>query len=319
MAKVLINGIAIIFTPAIEKYMSEITPTWDHYRSFLSVVREGSLSGAARALDLTQPTVARHISQLEAALGGLHLFTRSPQGLTPTDAALRLLPHAEAMASASEALVRAAAGDDGQPSGVVRIAASDVIGAEVLPAILRDIRAQYPQLVFEIVLSNRATDLLRREADIAIRMTRSTQKALVARKAGDITLGFHAHPDYLKAHGTPAGLEDFPDHSIIGFDRDRDTARLVEQGGLPVSRETFAYRIDNQIAQLAAIRAACGIGICQTPLARRKPELIRLLPEVFSLPMESWITMHEDLRSDRRMRLVFDHLHAAIAAYAATS
>ena len=291
--------------------------SWDLYRSFLGVLREGSLSGAARTLGLTQPTLARHVDQLERALGGARLFTRSPQGLQPTAVALRLAPHAEVMASSVEALVRAAAGDDAALSGVVRISASDVIGAEVLPAILRDMRAAHPGLIFEVVLSNAATDLLRREADIAIRMARPMQKALVARRAGNVVLGLHAHPDYLAVRGTPRTIEDLDGHDVVGFDRDRVAAAIVATTGLPLDRGRFMIRADNQIAQLAAIRAGCGIGICQVELARRPPRLVRLLAGEVSVPLETWIVMHEDLRGDPRMRAAFDHLHRAMSAYAA--
>lgn len=296
--------------------MGKSPPTWDHYRSFLAVLRAGSLSGAARALGLTQPTLARHVDQLETALGGARLFTRSPQGLAPTAAAARLASHAEVMAASAEAIERAAVGDEAALTGVVRVTASDVIGSEVLPAVLRDARALYPGLVFELVLSNEAADLLRRDADIAVRMLRPTQQALVAKRAGAVTLGLHAHPDYLAAHGTPDSLDDLEGHAIIGFDRDPAAARLVEGVGLPLARDMFAYRIDDQVAQLAAIRAGCGVGLCQVGLARRAPRLIRLYPDV-AIPLEVWITMHEDLRADRRMRAVFDHLHAAMTAYAA--
>lgn len=297
--------------------MSKTASTWDHYRSFLSVLHKGSLSGAARALGLTQPTVARHIDQLEGALGGTRLFTRSPQGLMPTEVAGRLVPHAEAMASAADALVRAATGDAATLSGVVRVSASEVIGGEVLPAILRDLRAEHPQLAFEIVLSNTTSNLLGREADIAVRMTRPTQKALVAKRAGTVMLGLHAHPDYLAVRGTPKRPEELSAHTLIGFDRDPVAPRIIEASGLALTREMFAFRLDDHRAQLAAIRAGCGLGLCQTGLAAHAPRLDRVLSEDVAIPLETWITMHEDLRSDPRMRLTFDHLHQAIAAYAA--
>jgi len=295
--------------------MSMTEPTWDHYRSFLAVLREGSLSAAARALGLTQPTLARHVDQLEAALGGGALFTRSPGGLLPTAAAQRLAPHAEIMAAAAAALVRAASGGQEAQAGIVRITASEVIGTEVLPAMLRDLRGTHPGLVFELVLSNAATDLLRREADIAIRMTRPRQKALVARRVGSVMLGLHAHPDYLAAHGSPGCLADLEGHAVVGFDRDAGAARLLAQSGLPLDQRRFAYRVDDQAAQLAAIRAGCGIGVCQVPLAHRQPLLTRLFGDEVDIPLEIWIAMHEDLRGDPRMRLVFDHLHAAMTAY----
>jgi DNA-binding transcriptional LysR family regulator len=299
--------------------MNAPRPSWDHYRSFLTVLHEGSLSAAARMLGLTQPTLARHVSQLEEALGAVSLFTRSPQGLAPTAAALRLVPHAEAMSAAADALMRAAAGDEAMLSGVVRITASEVVGGEVLPPILRNLRQQHPGLVFEVVLSNATTNLLRREADIAVRMVRPTQKALVTKRAGDIVLGLYAHPDYLAAHGTPKRLEDVAGHAVVGFDRDALSARAIEASGFPLRREMFAYRTDNQLAQIAAIRAGLGIGICHVALAARPPQLVRLFPDEVAVPLDTWIAMHEDLRGDRRMRLTFDHLHRAIAAYAAAA
>ncbi len=141
-------------------------PGWELYRSFLAVLAEGSLSGAARRLGLSQPTIGRHIESLEAALGGLVLFTRSPQGLLPTDAALALEPHVRGMASAAEAVVRTASGEAGEAKGAVRITASEVIGGEVLPPILTDLHEAHPGIVIELVLANHTQDLLRREADI---------------------------------------------------------------------------------------------------------------------------------------------------------
>lgn len=301
---------------AIENYMNESHAAWDHYRSFLAILREGSLSAAARSLKLTQPTISRHLDQLEASLGTGRLFTRAPQGLTPTDAALRLAPHAQAMESAAAALQRSAAGDPSAMTGVIRITASDVIGAEVLPGFLREIRARHPGLVFEISLSNQMTDLLRREADIAIRMTRPVQKALIARRCPNIRLGLFAHPEYLDRHGVPKTTDELKEHVIIGFDRDPSAGRLLKQFGLPLDPAHFTYRIDNQIAQLSAIRQGCGIGFCQIGLAARAPRLTRLLADEIEIPLESWTTMHEDLKGDQRMRLVFDHLHAAMTSYA---
>src|SRR5580704_316405 len=193
-------------------------PDWDLYRSFLAVLAEGSLSAAARRLGLTQPTLGRHIEALEEALGGAVLFTRSPSGLNPTEAALALGPHVEAMAAAAEALLRTASGEIDAARGVVRITTSEIMGAEVLPAILTGFHEQWPEVTIELVLSNRQEDLLRRDADIAVRMARPRQEALVARHVGDVTLGLFAHQRYLAAHGTPTSLADAA-HSAIGFDR----------------------------------------------------------------------------------------------------
>ena len=140
-------------------------------------MHDGSLSGAARRLGLTQPTVGRHIDALEAALG-LTLFTRSPRGLAPTTAALALAPHVEAMAASAAALARTASGEAAADRGVVRVTASEIIGCEVLPPILAAFRAEHPGIAVELALTNRNEDLARRDADIAVRMVRPTQSAL---------------------------------------------------------------------------------------------------------------------------------------------
>ena len=300
----------------IEKYMNMHRPDWTHFRSFLQVAHSGSLSAAARELGLTQPTLARHIEQLEASLG-MRLFTRSPQGLAPTPAGERLVPYAETMNLAADALVRTARGKDEEIAGVVRLSASEIIGAEVLPPILRDIRAAFPRIVFELVLSNATADVLRREVDIAVRNIEPTQQALLARKIGDVELGFYAHKDYLAQRGEPKNTEEVLAHDLIGFDLDQRSTRAVNLDGVEVTRELFTYRMDNQLGQLAALRAGCGIGVCQVPLAARTDGLERIISNVTVFDLPIWVVMHEDVKDDPRMRIVFNRLGAGLEAYLA--
>jgi DNA-binding transcriptional LysR family regulator len=299
---------------AINICMTSPNPDWSLYRSFLSVLRSGSLSAAAREEGLTQPTVGRHIDSLEKALG-VSLFTRSQHGLEPTEAALELAPYAENLEATSAALVRAALGR-ASARGTVRITASEVIGGEVLPPILAELHEAYPELVIELVLSNKTEDLLRHEADIAVRMIRPTQQALVARHVGDIELGLHARRDYLERRGTPASIADLKKHTIIGFDRETAFIRSVRAQGLPIERGMFTLRSDSDLAQLAALRAGFGMGMCQVPLARRSTDLVRVLAKSLSFKLEVWIVMHADLRSSARCRVVADSLAAGLAAYA---
>jgi len=297
--------------------MAHQEPGWELYRSFLAVMREGSLSGAARMLGMTQPSLGRHIRELEETLG-VSLFARSPQGLSPTDLAHALLPHAQAMASASMALRRTASTRHDAMSGVVRIAASDVIGVEVLPPMLAAFRERHPGAVIELSLSNQVENLLRRDADIAIRMGRPAQEALVARRVGSIVLGLYAHKRYVKAHGRPHTLADLASHALIGFDHETPYIRAMRPAGMPYTREHFALRTDNDLAALAALRAGYGIGFCQCGIAQRDPALLRLLGDRFQLSMETWVVMHEDLRRHALMRALYDHLAAALIEYAAT-
>ena len=289
---------------------------WNELRTFREVMRDGSLSAAARRLGLTQPTVGRHIDALEASLG-LALFARSPRGLAPTDAARRLVPLVEDMASASESLARVAAGEVAPDQGVVRVTASDLVGCEVLPPVLASYRAKNPGVAIELALTNRNEDLARREADIAVRMSRPTQNALVARRLGVTRIGLFAHRDYLARFGTPTTLEELAQHRLIGFDRDDRTFRAAGPFARQLRPETFGFRCDNDLAQLAALRAGVGIGGAQELVARRTPELVRVLAQTVVMSLEVWLVMHEDLSATPRIRRLYDHLAEGLLAFLA--
>lgn len=278
-------------------------PSWDLYRTFAAVLREGSLSAAARVLGLTQPSVARHVEALDGTL-----FLRSQRGLSPTDRALTLQPYAEDMLATAAALLRTASADRGAVAGTVRITASDVVATEHLPPVLAAMRRRYPGLSMELVASDTIDDLLQRRADIAIRMVEPTQQALVARKLGVLPLGLYAHRDYLALRGIPGSIAALAEHDLIGVDSNGSFARAV-LGALPgLAHADFALRVDNTVVQLAAIRAGFGIGICQEVLAARDATLERVLPDAFAFDLPLWIVMHEDLRSNARYRAVFDAL-----------
>lgn len=294
--------------------MAGADPGWDLYRSFLAVLRDGSLSAAARTLGLTQPTIGRHVDALEEVVG-TQLFVRSRHGLAPTDAALELRPHAEAMASTAAALLRAASGAGGKVAGTVRIAASEVIGVEVLPPILAGLGQRHPGVVLELALSNDVADLLRRDADIAIRMVEPRQQALVATRVGTIRVGLHAHRRYLRRAGTPRTFEELGGHALIGFDRESAAIRGVQKLIPVLKRGLFTLRADSDLAQLAAIRAGYGIGACQTALAARSRHLMRVLPEAFEFGIDTSVVMHEDLRGNGACRAVYDALVAGLKAY----
>jgi len=284
---------------------------WELYRSYLSVLQEGSLSAAARALGVAQPTLGRHIATLEKSLG-LTLFTRSHLGLLPTEAALALKGFAEEMNSTAAAMKRAAESQGAGIKGTVRITASEVMGVEVLPPIVAQLQNEHPALKIELVLTNRVQDLLRREADIAVRMTPPKQDLLIARRVGMVEVGFHAHQTYLNEHGTPNSLQDLAQHVLIGFDEETPFVRTARKA-LPVwRRDAFTLRTDNDLAQLALIRSGAGIGICQVVLAKRDPQLVRVLPNHFAFSMETWLTMHEDLRHSPRCKITFDALLAGL-------
>ncbi len=293
--------------------MSKRAPGWDLFETFLAVFRTGSLSAGARQLQTAQPTVRRRIETLEHSLGQT-LFTRSPAGLLPTDAARNILSYAEGMAAIAEAGVRAVSATDGAYTGTVRVTCSEVVGVEVLPPLLAPLLARYPALEIELVATNAVENLLRRDADIAVRMTRPTQSGLVARRVGTIAIGLYATDDYLSRLGTPRSVRDLGGHVLIGRDRDDTLDRLL-LNIVPDGALGFGFRSDSDLVQLAAIRAGVGIGVCQIALAATSNRLRRVLPQI-RFDLDAWLVMHEDLRATARVRLLFDHLVAVLIDYA---
>ena len=293
--------------------MNGATPDWTLAHSFLEVMRGGSLSAAARRLDIAQATVRRHIESLETIIG-TPLFLRTPSGLTPTEAAHAAMPHAEALEAGVAALARSAR-DAGGIAGTVRVTCSEIVGAEVLPAILRDLLDAHPTLEIELVPSNIVQDLIRRDADIAVRMTRPTQAAIVARKIGTVALGLYAHATYLAGKASIARPADIAQCRLIGEDRDTQLAGVLRRFGIDDPR--FSFRSDSHVAQLAALRAGAGIGVCQRPIAARDPALIAILPNR-QVELDLYLAMHEDLRAAPRVRTVFDALAVGLTAYLAS-
>lgn len=294
--------------------MTKPSASWDLYRTFLDVVADGSLTGAARRLGLTQPTAGRHIDSLEQSLG-VSLFTRSQRGLTPTPAALALMPHAQAMAAAEAAMKRTASGAAGVELGCVRVTASEMVACEVLPSLLAQFCRSHPAIEVELSVGNRVQDLLRRDSDIAVRTGRPTQTALIAKRLGVAHIGLFAHRAYIEAHGCPESLEDLEHHRLIGFDTDDTAFRAVATQGHAITRTTFRFRTDSDPVQLAAMRAGVGICGCQTRIAAQAVDLVPVLPDIIRYRLEFWLVMHEDQRKSRPIKLMFDHLAKSLGNY----
>ncbi|BCG92418.1 LysR family transcriptional regulator [Mesorhizobium sp. 131-2-1] len=294
--------------------MTEID--WNLIKSFVTVAETGSLSSAARKLAASQPTLGRHIAELEQALG-VTLFRRGRSGYALTEAGSVLYERGKAVSEQASAFSLLALGSVEAIEGTVRIAASEVVAAYVLPDITARLGVEEPGIEVEIVASNQVENLLRRDADIAVRMVKPAQNELVARKVADIPLRFCAAKAYLDRRGRPKQPGDLADHLLVGFDRSDEIVRGLNTFGIPVNRGSFRFRTDNQIVLWEAVRAGNGIGIGQQPLAERDPSLELLLP---GLPLPSlpvWLAMHRDVRSSVRIRRVADFLHEELKRYSA--
>jgi DNA-binding transcriptional LysR family regulator len=253
---------------------------------------------------------------LEHALG-VTLFRRGRSGYALTEAGATLFERGKAVSEQASAFSRLALGSVEAIEGTVRIAASEVVAAYVLPDMTARLGIEEPGIEVEIVASNQVENLLRRDADIAIRMVKPAQNELVARKVCDIPLCACAAISYLDRRGRPLGPADLTDHPLIGFDRSDEMIRGFTQFGLPVTRSSFRFRADNQVVLWEAVRAGNGIGLGQEPLADRDPLVEKVLP---GLPLPSlpvWLAMHRDVRSSVRIRRVADFLHEELKRYSA--
>ena len=286
---------------------------WTLIQSFLAALDAGSLLGAARQLKTTQPTLGRHIAELEAQLGTT-LFERTGRGLKATAAALSIAPAAREMEVSALGLAQALARTSEEVAGTVRITASQAVACELLPTVLAAMRLALPLIQVEVVASNAVSNLLRREADIALRMVRPQQSSLVARKIGELAIGAFAHKSYLARRGTPRKLADLLAHDLIGNDADDMILRGIRSYGYDVGKEVFVLRSDDQVLHWQAVRAGLGIGFVSQYVARSDPQVLRVLPSLRTPALPVWLTVHREIRSSRRIRQVYDFLASAVAA-----
>lgn len=284
---------------------------WALIPSFLAALDRGSLMAAARSLDTSQPTVGRHIGELEAQLGVV-LFERTGRGLVPTAYAHRLAEAARSMSGAADQLARQASGAQADTRGTVRISASQPVTCVLLPPLLKHMRELHPDIQIELVSSNAVSNLLQREADIALRMVRPDQSSLVAKRVGQVAIGTYAHRDYLRRRGTPRVPEDLMSHDLVGNDRNTDILRGFAGMGHPMEREDFAVRTDDLNAYHAAVGAGLGVGFLPRYAARQSPELVPLLPMLDIPPLPMWLAVHREIRSNPRIRRVWDFLSTAL-------
>ncbi len=284
---------------------------WQLIRSFLAVLEAGSFTAAARATGAHQPTLTRHVADLEAQLG-TPLFERTGRGVVPTAAAHEILASAQQMQAGAAALSEAISGRRDRLGGTVRITASQVMAAWLLPAILTELHATEPSIQLELVASNDVDNLLRRDADIAVRMVRPSQGSLLARRIAEIQVGAFAHRRYLEVAGVPRTADELLTHRLLGHDTDDIILRGFASAGLRVSRAQFPIRTDDHIAYGQLLAEGAGIGFVACYNAARWPGVVRVLPGLRIPPMPCWLAVHREVRGNRSVRHVFDFLADAV-------
>ncbi|MEM7214379.1 MAG: LysR family transcriptional regulator [Pseudomonadota bacterium] len=285
---------------------------WNHIRAFLATVDHGSLSGAARALKQTQPTLSRQISKLEDVLG-LTLFERGTRIMQLTEAGTELLAHVRSMADAATQISRVATGQSQAIEGTVRITSSDAMAAYALPPCLISLRRSHPGISLELVPSNEMHDLTRRDADIAIRHVRPDQPDLVAKRLADIEIGLFASASYLEELGSITEIEDFSRANFIGYQHPERLVPQVAVMGIPVTAANFGITTSNGSTMYELARDGAGIAFLPTVISEGRLGLKHIHPEIPTFKMETWLVTHREINTSRRIRITFDHLAKELA------
>ncbi|MDD7911790.1 LysR family transcriptional regulator [Pseudovibrio exalbescens] len=280
---------------------------WNQARAFLVTAKEGSLSAAARALGLTQPTLGRQVAALEEDLG-VALFERTGQKLALTPTGRELLEHVEAMAEAATQISLKASGQSQDVAGKVCLATTDLFAVYLLPPILKELRNQAPSVEVEIQASNALADLRTREADIGIRHVRPDHATLVAKLLRETTAHFYASPEYLEARGTPQSPADLSGHDFVGFSKPDRFLGWLKDLELPITADNVRLFSEDGTVAWEMVKRGLGIGIMLKDVAERTPEVVQILPEFPAIPVPIWLTTHRELHTSRRIRLVFDLL-----------
>ncbi len=280
---------------------------WNKARAFLVTAEEGSLSAAARALGMAQPTLGRQVDGLEQELGVV-LFERVGRGLTLTPSGLELLEHVRDMGAAAGRVSLAALGQSQALEGTISISASETYAAVLLPPIIAKLRKEEPGIHVEIVVTNQASDLLRREADIALRNFRPTEPDLVAKKIGMADAILYATPAYIDQLGSPKTPYDLRDADFVNLDRAGMMLKGLNTLGLGLTEANFPLLTESYLVMWELVKQGTAIGILDSLIGDAEPAVVRVLPDLEPLTFPIWLVAHRELTTSRRIRRVYDFL-----------
>lgn len=279
---------------------------WNRAQAFLATAEAGSLSAAARQLGLTQPTLSRQVAALEAELDAT-LFERVGKKLVLTETGMGLLEHARTMGEAANALTLAASGHTQAIEGRVSISASDAYAAYILPDIAERIREEAPQITLVIISRNSLSDLRRREADIAIRHVRPDEDGLVGKLVRESTANFYASQSWLSRNERPKSMADIAQY-LIGFEDTERFAQFMRGIGIPATEDGFRLVSENSVVVWEMVKRGLGISAMMREIAERTTGIVELFPETEAAKVPVWLVTHRELRTSRRIRVVYDIL-----------
>lgn len=268
---------------------------------------EGSLSAAARALGMTQPTLGRQVTALEKELGVI-LFERAGQGLVLTLSGMALLDHVRAMGEAASQVSLTASGQADNVEGNVCISVSEVYAVFILPPIIAKLRQREPKIQIEIIATNDTSDIRRREADIALRNFQPTQPDLITKKIKDVSARFYATPEYLNRLGNPTSPDDFEHAEFVNFNATDMLISELNKRGFNLTKQNFPLLTESYITHWELVKHGLGIGIMPEEIGDAEPKVKRVLNDFPPIEFPIWLTTHRELRTSRRVRIVFDLL-----------
>lgn len=280
---------------------------WSDLDAFHAVVETGSLAAAARRLNVSHPTIGRRLDALEARLSA-QLIVRGASGVTLTEAGAAILDNVRRMGQEADAIHRLAAGLDTGLSGVVTVSSIEGVGTTVLPRLFAELRDDHPDITFNLDISGQAANLVRREADIAVRFGGAgAQQSLITRRIATIGMGFYAAPDYLDLKGRPAVFEELAGHDVVASGLGEDPS-LFETIDGKQSQGRVSLLSLSPLGTFRGLEAGMGVGIASHWRSRARPTLERVLPEVEVKPIEVWLVAHAEVKKSARIRIVYDHL-----------
>ncbi|MBU2867001.1 LysR family transcriptional regulator [Pacificibacter marinus] len=280
---------------------------WNKARAFLVTAEEGSLSAAARALGMAQPTLGRQVDGLEQELGVV-LFERVGRGLTLTPSGMELLDHVRGMGEAAGRVSLTAVGQSQALEGSISISASEIYATALLAPIIAKLRVEEPGIQVEIVVSNHASDLLRREADIAIRHFHPTEPDLIAKKIGTADAILYAAPSYIEKLGNPSKPYDLRHADFVNMDRNGLMLKGLNSLGLGLTEANFPLLTESYLVMWELVKQGAAIGILDAYIGDAEPDVVRVLPDLEPLSFPIWLVAHRELTTSRRIRRVYDFL-----------
>lgn len=280
---------------------------WNRAKAFLKTAETGSLSAAAKALNMTQPTLGRQVTALEEELG-VALFERVGRGLVLTPNGRQLLEFVQQMSHSANRLMLSASGQNEHIAGNITITATDVMAYHQLPPILVQLRQEEPELSVQVIASNSASDLLRREADIAVRSFRPTEDELIGRKLRDEQACLYASREYLKRLGNPVTPAGFQEADFLGFTDNQRYLDTLNEWGFDLNESHFSMICESLIIHWQLVLSGAGVGVMVDTIGDADPRVSRVCPDLPPFTSELWLVTHRELNTSRRVRRVFDFL-----------